>query len=387
MKQLTALAVSPIGDSYPNVRYKLQLLAKMPGIQYSEIIYDLKSHQNLSKTSTSGSISNRLLAALKIAFGHLIVLIRTLFQRPKNLYVAYPGIFLVAVIGFFSRRSDGMGIYLDAFISIYDTVVNDRKLISPSHWLAKLLYKIERYAFSCATQVVVDTEENATYLSELFGLQKSKFKPIVLSIPSEAKQGSPTEKKIAEPINCIFVGTFVPLQGTPTIIEAAHLLADNALIRFTLIGDGQDADTVAKLIDAYGLKNITWHRGHFPTDFVCSQLAEAHICLGIFGTSAKTQRVLPYKIYYALAFGLPIITASTATISRLSNQILEAGKTSPFLTIKQGSSEQLAKTIELLSQQKAELNRMSLAAHSFYKAQLDDSAITRELCALFELTE
>jgi glycosyltransferase involved in cell wall biosynthesis len=41
------------------------------------------------------------------------------------------------------------------------------------------------------------------------------------------------------------------------------------------------------------------------------ELARAHICLGIFGGSDKASRVVPNKVWQAMAVGRPIITADT----------------------------------------------------------------------------
>ena len=45
-------------------------------------------------------------------------------------------------------------------------------------------------------------------------------------------------------------------------------------------------------------------------------LDRAHLVAGVFGTSAKAGRVVPFKVVHALASGRPVITADTPAVRR-----------------------------------------------------------------------
>ncbi len=80
-------------------------------------------------------------------------------------------------------------------------------------------------------------------------------------------------------------------------------------------------------IESSASTKVTWHRGHYPTDFVVEQIRNADLCLGVFGAGEKTQRVLPYKLYYYLALAMPVVTASSATTTEYSQTARDSGET------------------------------------------------------------
>jgi len=182
---------------------------------------------------------------------------------------------------------------------------------------------------------------------------------------------------------CVFIGTFVPLQGIRTITDAALSLSKRKDIRFVLIGDGQDASYLEDRLKEISSQNIVWHRGHFSTEFITEQLSKADISLGIFGNNSKTQRVLPYKLYYSLAMGVPILTSRTKIIKRLckNNQMKKIPPA--FITCRLGDAEDLAHKIEELMRSRDKLNEYRKASRQFYESQLSNGVISSKLRQLF----
>ncbi|MFA6459679.1 MAG: glycosyltransferase [Patescibacteria group bacterium] len=113
-----------------------------------------------------------------------------------------------------------------------------------------------------------------------------------------------------------FWGKFIPLQGVPYIIEAAKILEFDSDINFELIGDGQTYQESISLAKKLGLTNICF-AGQVPFIEMPLRIKKYDLCLGIFGETEKTLRVIPNKIYEAIACVKPVITANTPAIKEL----------------------------------------------------------------------
>ena len=70
-------------------------------------------------------------------------------------------VFWAKLLNIFKRKP----IVFDAFISLYDTIVNDRKLINPRSLLAKFLHWLDRYSCKLADIILLDTNANIDYFN------------------------------------------------------------------------------------------------------------------------------------------------------------------------------------------------------------------------------
>ena len=385
MKGFHALGVTQISDLYPNVKYKLVVLRELFGHGYVEYLSPLNKSDN-SPGIFSAINSGRIAFAWRFLLGHIKVMFYTLRHRAESAYICYPGIFLTAWLSLPFTRNRFPVVYLDAFISLYDTIVFDRGILKQSSLLAKLLYRIEKKAFEAATIVVVDTPENAQFYADLFDIPAAKFCPIPLCIPamSPSPDAMKSNMPTTERVRCVFVGTFVPLQGIRTIVEAAKLLGPDPNIDFVIIGDGQEAKYLQDYLATTPNANMTWHRGHFPTQFIIDHVSNSDICLGIFGDGPKAQRVLPYKIYYYLALGMPVVTAATATADRILVECRDSGEHEPFALVPTGAAQSLADMLCRLRDYPEERVRLGTAGANYYRRALSDAAIQRSLQVMLQ---
>jgi len=187
--------------------------------------------------------------------------------------------------------------------------------------------------------ILFDTNQHIKYATEEFGVRKEKLIRILVG----------AQDKIFYPRNIIksdsnflvgFYGTYIPLQGVEFIVEAAKEVESYKDIKFMLIGSGQEKQIILKLAQDLKIKNIDFV-DFLPQNKLAFEIVKADVCLGIFGKTEKTQRVIPNKVYQCAAMKKPIITADTPAIRELFND-------RDLMLVKPADSEALADGILIL---------------------------------------
>ncbi|MDH3229141.1 MAG: glycosyltransferase [Alphaproteobacteria bacterium] len=211
-------------------------------------------------------------------------------------------------------RLRGVPIVWDAFLSLYNTVVEDRHMFGRSNPLAWLLFAWEWLACRTARLVVLDTAAHAGYFAERYRLQPRQTASVMVGAETEAFHAADKERGGSDPLTVLFYGQFIPLHGIETIVRAAQI-AHGKPIRWVLIGTGQEAERIrAQLAEAPAdVEWIEW----VAYDKLRDHIAGADICLGIFGDTSKAARVIPNKVFQVLAVGAPLITRDSPAIREL----------------------------------------------------------------------
>ena len=322
----------------------------------------------------AGGLARKILAGIRGMLAHFMVVQKYVFSEKSDIvYVPYPAIFVVFLLSWLPRKLQPKRLVVDAFISLYDTVVNDRALLKESSLLARILYRIEKRAYLFSTKVIVDTPQNLDFLASIFLLEKYKLVSVPLS--TDEHQFKP-KKYRAEIGICrvLFVGTLVPLHGIQTILNAVSILSERRDITFRIIGFGQEAGKV----EHWKLNNATtlyWQRDWLPSALIAKEIERADICLGIFGSGHKTQRVCPFKIYAYAGVGRPIITGKTDWTEKLIEQTGEK-----FLeTTPVGDAEKLAGMILKLADDSDQREKLALASRNLYDRYLSNSIANEKL--------
>src|SRR3989344_5076277 len=205
-------------------------------------------------------------------------------------------------------------IIFDVFISDYDNLVNDRKLVKKDSVRSKLLWLIDQYSCKFADYVILDTYEHINYFVKEFGLNRNKFQRVFVG--SDENIFHPMNKSKSKRFIVYFQGTFIPLQGIEYIIKSAKLLEDYNDIEFNIVGYGQTFNEILKLSQEINLRNVKFF-GHKRLEELPSYIANADICLGIFGKTGKAKRVIPNKVFEYIAMKKPVITGDTPAIKEL----------------------------------------------------------------------
>lgn len=362
---LTILGVHLESEAYPNVLHRVRALESSVNFAVVKIHRPGWSSVTQSSHGKARLLRNfwRMLAA------HCFVLF-TFFRKPKTdcVYVPYPSIILLWVLSLLPFREKRSRLVVDAFISMYDTIVLDRCLLSPKGLPAHLLFLLERRALHRADAIIVDTPLSARHLATLYNLPPRKLIAMALAtdenafLPSEYQPGNDT-------CRVLFVGTLIPLHGVGTILEAVTELRERPDIRVRIIGDGQEANLVKTAIAHCG-DTLEWKREWLGSEELAAEIASADICLGIFGGTAKTQRVLPFKLYAYTRVGRCIVTATTDCTSSVLSDVDYL----PWHSVPAANGKALAKAIIELAQTPDRRAQLAVNAQRFYREKLSNEA-------------
>jgi glycosyltransferase involved in cell wall biosynthesis len=209
---------------------------------------------------------------------------------------------------------------LDVFLSVHETVTQDRELAAGRSLFAQMLYSIEKAGCHLADRLLLDTEADIQYFAHKYGLPQSKFDCV--RVGADEALYSPIQDQLEGPFTALYFGKFIPLHGIEHLVAAAKKLEVDPEIRVKFVGDGQTYQAMRTLADDLGVQNITWGPRWLEPERLRECIAQASVCLGIFGTSSKAQRVIPTKAYVALAMGKPLITAD----SPASREVFTSGR-------------------------------------------------------------
>ncbi len=208
----------------------------------------------------------------------------------------------------------GKKLVFDPLASRFETKIMDWKRKPPDSWQAKWNFKIDSWALRNADLILADTQAHKDYYCHQYGLKAEKIEVLPVGYDSDQYRPSPAEGAAEGVFTVLFFGSFLPLHGVMTIIQAAKILAEeDSSIQFQLIGSGQTLPEARALTHSLSLTNVGFE-GWLPQSALPGKISMSAVCLGIFGEGEKTRRVIPHKIYQSLGMRRPVITLRTPAV-------------------------------------------------------------------------
>jgi glycosyltransferase involved in cell wall biosynthesis len=274
-------------------------------------------------------------------------------------------------------RGRRVPLIFDPLTSRYEEKVIDRQLVRPGSWLARWYRFSDRAGCRAADRILLETDCQIAYFNETFGAPREKCRRFWLGADDDVMRPAPS-RSLAGPdaFTVFFYGRFSPLHGIDCIIRAAAVLESRRNpVRFVLVGGGQTYRTMRDLADRLGVSTVEFVDA-VPYSRLAAMMGEADICLGSFGTTARAQRVIPYKVFDALAVGRAVVTSDTPAVREALVDRRHAWLCQP------GEAESLADGIAALKQD-ADM-RQSLAAngHRLFAERFSLNALTSDLAAI-----
>jgi glycosyltransferase involved in cell wall biosynthesis len=287
--------------------------------------------------------------------------------RPDIALIPYPGHFDVAPIALLCKLRR-VPVVLDTFISLYDTIVMDRRLAKPGSLIGRIAHAADRIACRLPTVCLTDTPTHSSYFAADSGVPEDRFRVLWLGAREDIFRPQPAVEVDQRLV--LFHGTFVRLQGLETIVRAAKLLESDR-IKFRIVGNGQERELIEQLITQLGIRNVELP-GLISLEEVPAEIASAAVCLGIFGTSSKASRVIPHKLYECLAVGRPVISGDTPALR-------VAFAEDEVLRVPVGRPLALADRIRFVIENPDVRERVAAAGHARFMADYGERALARLL--------
>ncbi|OGI44351.1 MAG: hypothetical protein A2150_04825 [Candidatus Muproteobacteria bacterium RBG_16_64_11] len=268
-------------------------------------------------------------------------------------------------------RARGVPLLVDPLISAYDKQVSERAKFPEQSPPARRLLRWEQGLLQSADAVLADTPAHARFFGETLGVPATKLH--VVPVGAEESLFRPAPHPPNEPIEVLFFGSFLALQAPEVIIAAARRYRGPP-VRWRLIGRGPLLAGCRAL--AAGLADVEF-QDWLPYAQLPGAIQRADILLGVFGASAKAGRVIPNKVFQALACGQPLITrAAPAYPTELA-----ADPASGIAWVPPNDPAALADAVQALAERPDRLSDLGARARKSYERYFSAGRIVADLGA------
>ncbi|QJD94408.1 glycosyltransferase family 4 protein [Mucilaginibacter robiniae] len=177
------------------------------------------------------------------------------------------------------------------------------------------------------------------------------------------------QHKVTQPgkLNLLWVGRMMPRKGVLVLLEVMEKLKSYPGITLTIVGDGEQRDSLLKSIEEKGLQNTVFWKGKVPFEHVKGFYADCDV---FFFTSLRDS--CPAQLIEAMAYGMPVVTLNLHGQGIIVND--ETGFRCSCDTPEEAINE-LNKAILTLYNEPALVTSMSKAANAFALKQTWENKI------------
>jgi glycosyltransferase involved in cell wall biosynthesis len=301
-------------------------------------------------------------------------LLRELIHGPSDVVlVGFPGhsdVPLARACGLWDRGP----VLFDAFVSRYET--GEDRGTAPSGSLRSLSNALQdRLACALAARVICDTDAHADFFETHVGVPRAKLRRIWVGSDDDVMRPAPFPDDAA-PFRVFVYASFIPLHGLEHVVRAAHLLEQSGEdVKIDIVGTGATEDAVKRLAAELRVQSVRF-LGRRSYEQLPSEIARSHVCLGIFGTSPKAQRVIPNKVFDALAVARPVITGDTPAVREVLTHGENAWLCPP------GNPEALAEAVLTLRSDEVTRRRIAELGHALFERRFSIDALSRDVATI-----
>jgi len=302
-----------------------------------------------------------------------------IFFKKDFVFVGFFGQPFIPFVRIFTRKK----IIFDAFLSTYNTLVDDRKIVR-NKALKKLIWYHEYLSCKLADIILLDTNQHINYFTDNYSLSGKKFERFIIGVDSFVFDDKTIKKTESTKLRVVFHGNFIPLHGVEYIIKAAALLPREMDITFYIIGaesptsaSGSTFKACQNLVREQKLINVYFlgRKNYYKLPKI---LKKADIGLGIFGDTKKTQLVIPNKVYELAAIGVPIITSDTPAIREIFTDKKD------IILCKSANPESLSKVIINMAENPELRYKIAKNAYNLFEKRFSHEVLSKRLIQIID---
>ena len=236
-----------------------------------------------------------------------------------------------------------------------------------------------REKISLAKFVVTCTEYNRRFLQQLVSDGPS-ISCVYHGIDAEFFSGSSDSQEPAPPYRILSVARLVEKKGLPTVFRALRILLDQGYsLRYTLIGDGEERQSLLKQLEHLGLGGVSSWLGTQPHDRVIEEYRKAHLfVLGCEVANNGDRDGIPNVFLESMAMGVPVLGTRVSAIPEL----VENGHTG--LLVDPGQPRAMAESMVRLLVDQELRHKIIPAARQRIREEFNNQRLIQKLAAVFE---
>lgn len=235
------------------------------------------------------------------------ILKNRLFNKYDLIFVGFLSQPLIPIIKIIFPNTP---IIADGFLSVHETLVEDRKKISKSSLIAKLLFIYEKTIFSIPQLLIFDTKTHSLHLKKYFNLPFTPSFIYVLTnkffFKNQLKDKNPANNQV------LYYLSFMPLHGIMFVLKAMLILQNryHSKIILKIIGDGFEKRKAIKFTKNNKLKNVIFLKWSSKAN-ILNEINLSLFCLGgHFSANARAKTVIPGKSFQIIACKKALIVAN-----------------------------------------------------------------------------
>lgn len=202
----------------------------------------------------------------------------------------------------------------DMYITTYDTMVFDREKARAGSFKAWVYAMSDWLSYQAASVSILDSQHVIDHFGRYARSSTTKLRRLFLAVDNTVIY--PRERRVPrERFLVHFHGEYIPFHGVRHILQAAKLLHGKG-VDFQIVGRGQTFEQDMAMLKDMNIDNVKI-LDPVPYAGLATHMAEADVCLGIFGDNMRAELVVTNKVNEAIGMGKPLITRRNAPVQEL----------------------------------------------------------------------